>query len=164
MVWSLTGSTSACFSIQVTMCKPLSWFHNTFHFSLLIIIILIKTCKHSTFFYLLFYTAQQRAATSYDPINFNTGISHSTFMLENIPGFFIWFQCICSYFRLCGTRSLQPYSERFFLFSMTVTVVMTSEVSLTGPGLQLHYSVFNLSDRKWRQKRRMRNMDKGIVG
>ncbi|XP_026216677.1 transmembrane protease serine 6 isoform X2 [Anabas testudineus] len=48
--------------------------------------------------------------------------------------------------RLCGTRSLQPYSERFFLFSMTVTVVMTSEVSLTGPGLQLHYSVFNLSD------------------
>ncbi|KAM4584648.1 transmembrane protease serine 6 [Odontesthes bonariensis] len=48
--------------------------------------------------------------------------------------------------RLCGTRSLQPYSERLFLTSMTTTVVMTSEVSLTGPGLQLHYSIFNLSD------------------
>lgn len=48
--------------------------------------------------------------------------------------------------RLCGTRGLQPYSERLFLLSMTTTVVMTSQVSLTGPGLQLHYSVFNLSD------------------
>ncbi|CAK6975057.1 transmembrane protease serine 6 [Scomber scombrus] len=48
--------------------------------------------------------------------------------------------------RLCGTRNLQPYSERLFLLSMTATVVMASEVSLTGPGLQLHYSVFNLSD------------------
>ncbi|KAG7222512.1 hypothetical protein INR49_004586 [Caranx melampygus] len=48
--------------------------------------------------------------------------------------------------RLCGTRGLQPYSERLILLSTTATVVMTSEVSLTGPGLQLHYSVFNLSD------------------
>ncbi|TNM85352.1 hypothetical protein fugu_007623 [Takifugu bimaculatus] len=48
--------------------------------------------------------------------------------------------------RLCGTRSLQPYTERLFLLSSTTTVVMTSEVSLTGPGLQLHYTVFNLSD------------------
>lgn len=48
--------------------------------------------------------------------------------------------------RLCGTRGLQPYSERLFLLSTTATVVMTSEVSITGPGLQLHYSVFNLSD------------------
>ncbi|XP_030591238.1 transmembrane protease serine 6 [Archocentrus centrarchus] len=48
--------------------------------------------------------------------------------------------------RLCGTRGLQPYSERLFLRSMTITVVMTSEVSLTGPGLQLQYSIFNLSD------------------
>uniref|UniRef100_A0A3P8SJZ1 Transmembrane serine protease 6 n=1 Tax=Amphiprion percula TaxID=161767 RepID=A0A3P8SJZ1_AMPPE len=48
--------------------------------------------------------------------------------------------------RLCGTRGLQPYNERLFLLSMTTTVVMTSEVSLTGPGLQLHYSIFNLSD------------------
>ncbi|XP_047434013.1 transmembrane protease serine 6 isoform X2 [Mugil cephalus] len=48
--------------------------------------------------------------------------------------------------RLCGTRGLQPYNERLFLLSATATVVMTSEVSLTGPGLQLHYSIFNLSD------------------
>ncbi|KAM9770030.1 transmembrane protease serine 6 isoform 1-T1 [Menidia menidia] len=48
--------------------------------------------------------------------------------------------------RLCGIRGLQPYSERIFLTSMTTTVVMTSAVSLTGPGLQLHYSIFNLSD------------------
>ncbi|XP_020499536.1 transmembrane protease serine 6 isoform X1 [Labrus bergylta] len=46
--------------------------------------------------------------------------------------------------RHCGVRSLQSYSER--LFSPIATVVMTSEVSLTGPGLQLQYSVFNLSD------------------
>lgn len=50
--------------------------------------------------------------------------------------------------RLCGIRGLQPYTERLFLLSSTATVVMTSEVSLTGPGLQLHYTVFNLSDRK----------------
>lgn len=49
--------------------------------------------------------------------------------------------------RLCGSRSLQPYSQRLFLTSTSATVVMTSEVSLTGPGLQLHYSLFNLSDR-----------------
>lgn len=48
--------------------------------------------------------------------------------------------------RLCGTRSLQPYSERLFLLSLSTTVIMTSEVSLTGPGLQMHYSLFNLSD------------------
>ncbi|XP_061576527.1 transmembrane protease serine 6 isoform X2 [Cololabis saira] len=48
--------------------------------------------------------------------------------------------------RLCGTRGLQSYCERLFLLSETTTVVMTSEVSLTGPGLQLRYSVFNLSD------------------
>ncbi|XP_028253490.1 transmembrane protease serine 6 isoform X2 [Parambassis ranga] len=48
--------------------------------------------------------------------------------------------------RLCGTRGLQPYSERIYLLSTTTTVILTSEVSLTGPGLQLHYSIFNLSD------------------
>ncbi|KAF3687986.1 Transmembrane protease serine 6 [Channa argus] len=48
--------------------------------------------------------------------------------------------------RLCGTRALQPYNERLFLLATTTTVVMTSEVSITGPGLQLRYSVFNLSD------------------
>lgn len=64
--------------------------------------------------------------------------------------------------RLCGTRSLQPYTERLFLLSSTTTVVMTSEVSLTGPGLQLHYTVFNLSDRKLeaRDLKRLRNEDK----
>ncbi|KAM3623533.1 uncharacterized protein V6R79_012253 [Siganus canaliculatus] len=48
--------------------------------------------------------------------------------------------------RLCGTRSLQSYNERLPLLSTITTVVMTSDVSLTGPGLQLHYSVFNVSD------------------
>ncbi|XP_014873541.1 transmembrane protease serine 6 isoform X2 [Poecilia latipinna] len=48
--------------------------------------------------------------------------------------------------RLCGTRGLQPYCERLSLLTNSTTVVMTSEVSLTGPGLQVHYSVFNLSD------------------
>ncbi|KAK1885611.1 Transmembrane protease serine 6, partial [Dissostichus eleginoides] len=49
--------------------------------------------------------------------------------------------------RLCGTRGLQSYTERLFLISTTTTVVMTSEVSITGPGLQLRYRVFNQSDR-----------------
>ncbi|XP_043971515.1 transmembrane protease serine 6 isoform X2 [Gambusia affinis] len=48
--------------------------------------------------------------------------------------------------RLCGTRGLQPYCERLSLLTNSTTVVMTSEVSLTGPGLQVHYSIFNLSD------------------
>ncbi|XP_062322131.1 transmembrane protease serine 6 [Osmerus eperlanus] len=48
--------------------------------------------------------------------------------------------------RLCGTRGLQPYKERLYLLSTTTTVVMTSEVSLTGPGIQVHYSLFNQSD------------------
>ncbi|XP_034004127.1 transmembrane protease serine 6 [Trematomus bernacchii] len=48
--------------------------------------------------------------------------------------------------RLCGTWVLQPYTERLFLISTTTTVVMTSEVSITGPGLQLRYRVFNQSD------------------
>lgn len=50
--------------------------------------------------------------------------------------------------RLCGVRALQPYAERIFLLSSTVTVAMTSEVSLTGPGLQVTYSIFNQSDRE----------------
>ncbi|XP_018601581.1 transmembrane protease serine 6 [Scleropages formosus] len=48
--------------------------------------------------------------------------------------------------RLCGTRSLQPYAERLYLVSASVTVTMTSEVSLTGPGLKVHYSLFNQAD------------------
>ncbi|XP_034150112.1 transmembrane protease serine 6 isoform X2 [Esox lucius] len=48
--------------------------------------------------------------------------------------------------RLCGTRSLQPYTERVYLLSTPTSIVMTSEVSITGPGLQVHYSLFNQSD------------------
>ncbi|XP_063059142.1 transmembrane protease serine 6 [Engraulis encrasicolus] len=48
--------------------------------------------------------------------------------------------------RLCGSRGLQPFAERIFLLSASITVTMTSEVSLTGPGLQIHYSLFNQSD------------------
>ncbi|KAJ8001646.1 hypothetical protein DPEC_G00171630 [Dallia pectoralis] len=48
--------------------------------------------------------------------------------------------------RLCGMRSLQPYTERVYLVSTPTSVVMTSEVSITGPGLQVHYSLFNQSD------------------
>ncbi|KAK0133847.1 Transmembrane protease serine 6 [Merluccius polli] len=48
--------------------------------------------------------------------------------------------------RLCGTRGHQPYRERLFDLSASTTVRMTSDVALTGPGLQLHYSLFNLSD------------------
>nr|XP_055069578.1 transmembrane protease serine 6 [Misgurnus anguillicaudatus] len=48
--------------------------------------------------------------------------------------------------RMCGIRALQPYAERIYMLSSEVTVAMTSEVSLTGPGLQVHYSIFNQSD------------------
>uniref|UniRef100_UPI001A984FC2 transmembrane protease serine 6-like n=1 Tax=Gasterosteus aculeatus aculeatus TaxID=481459 RepID=UPI001A984FC2 len=48
--------------------------------------------------------------------------------------------------RMCGSRGLQSYNERLSLLTAATTVVMTSEVSLTGPGLQLRYRVFNLSD------------------
>ncbi|XP_011476691.1 transmembrane protease serine 6 isoform X2 [Oryzias latipes] len=48
--------------------------------------------------------------------------------------------------RLCGTRGLQAYCERLILLSTTTTVIMTSEVSLTGPGLQIRYSAFNMTD------------------
>ncbi|KAJ8263894.1 hypothetical protein GJAV_G00142810 [Gymnothorax javanicus] len=48
--------------------------------------------------------------------------------------------------RLCGTRNLQPYAERIYLLSKSTTVTMTSEVSLTGPGLQVQYSLFSKSD------------------
>ncbi|XP_007231264.3 transmembrane protease serine 6 isoform X2 [Astyanax mexicanus] len=48
--------------------------------------------------------------------------------------------------RMCGARGLQPYAERLYLHSSTTTVTLTSEVSLTGPGLQVHYSIFNQTD------------------
>ena len=50
--------------------------------------------------------------------------------------------------RLCGTRGLHPYRERLFVLSTSTTVRMTSDVALTGPGLQLRYSLFNLSERR----------------
>lgn len=49
---------------------------------------------------------------------------------------------------MCGSRGLQSYNERLSLLTAATTVAMTSEVSLTGPGLQLRYRVFNLSDRR----------------
>ncbi|XP_061087416.1 transmembrane protease serine 6 [Conger conger] len=48
--------------------------------------------------------------------------------------------------RLCGTRNLQSYAERLYFLSNSTSITMTSEVSLTGPGLQVHYSLFNQSD------------------
>ncbi|XP_064179798.1 transmembrane protease serine 6 isoform X1 [Anguilla rostrata] len=48
--------------------------------------------------------------------------------------------------RLCGTRNVQPYAERLYFLSNSTSVTMTSEVSLTGPGLQVHFSLFNQSD------------------
>ncbi|XP_078093566.1 transmembrane protease serine 6 [Mustelus asterias] len=48
--------------------------------------------------------------------------------------------------KLCGQRMLQPYAERIFVVSLTTTVTFTSEVTLTGPGIQFSYSLFNQSD------------------
>ncbi|XP_058876894.1 transmembrane protease serine 6-like isoform X1 [Acipenser ruthenus] len=48
--------------------------------------------------------------------------------------------------RLCGSRILQPYAERIHAVSLTVTLTMTSQISLTGPGVIVHYSLFNQSD------------------
>lgn len=48
--------------------------------------------------------------------------------------------------RMCGVRGLQPYAERIFLLSSSITVSLSSEVSLTGPGIQIHYSIFNQSE------------------
>ncbi|KAK7929171.1 hypothetical protein WMY93_005566 [Mugilogobius chulae] len=45
---------------------------------------------------------------------------------------------------LCGSRSPQTYSERVPLLSRTTTVLF-SVLSQTGPGLQLSYTVYNLS-------------------
>ncbi|XP_078387724.1 transmembrane protease serine 6 [Cetorhinus maximus] len=48
--------------------------------------------------------------------------------------------------KLCGRRVLQPYAQRIFVVSLTTTVTFTSEVILTGPGIQFSYSLFNQSD------------------
>ncbi|XP_055519310.1 LOW QUALITY PROTEIN: transmembrane protease serine 6 [Leucoraja erinacea] len=46
---------------------------------------------------------------------------------------------------LCGRRVLQPYAERIFAVALTTKVTFSSKVTLTGPGIQFHYSLFNQS-------------------
>ncbi|KAH0518736.1 Transmembrane protease serine 6 [Microtus ochrogaster] len=49
--------------------------------------------------------------------------------------------------RLCGFRTLQPYAERIpMVASAGVTINFTSQISLTGPGVQVYYSLYNQSD------------------
>ncbi|KAI4577820.1 hypothetical protein MJT46_019351 [Ovis ammon polii x Ovis aries] len=49
--------------------------------------------------------------------------------------------------RLCGLRTLQPYAERIpVVASAGITINFTSQISLTGPGVQVHYSLYNQSD------------------
>lgn len=52
--------------------------------------------------------------------------------------------------RLCGLRTLQPYAERIPVVATTgITINFTSQTSLTGPGVQVHYSLYNQSDREY---------------
>lgn len=54
--------------------------------------------------------------------------------------------------RLCGLRTLQPYAERIpVVASAGITINFTSQISLTGPGVQVHYSLYNQSDRECEQ-------------
>uniref|UniRef100_A0A8C8SDZ8 Transmembrane serine protease 6 n=1 Tax=Pelusios castaneus TaxID=367368 RepID=A0A8C8SDZ8_9SAUR len=49
--------------------------------------------------------------------------------------------------RLCGQRTLQAYAERIPVVSSTSTTIsFTSQISLTGPGVQAAYSLYNQSD------------------
>ncbi|NXV73469.1 TMPS6 protease, partial [Atlantisia rogersi] len=49
--------------------------------------------------------------------------------------------------RLCGLRTLQAYAERIPVMSSTnITITFASQISLTGPGVQAAYSLYNLSD------------------
>ncbi|XP_062919000.1 transmembrane protease serine 6 [Mobula hypostoma] len=48
--------------------------------------------------------------------------------------------------KLCGQRLLQPYAERIFAVALTTKVTFSSEVTLTGPGIQFQYSLFNQSN------------------
>ncbi|XP_029897177.1 transmembrane protease serine 6 isoform X1 [Aquila chrysaetos chrysaetos] len=49
--------------------------------------------------------------------------------------------------RLCGLRTLQAYAERIPVTSSAdITVAFTSQISLTGPGVQAAYSLYNQSD------------------
>uniref|UniRef100_UPI00398E4C97 transmembrane protease serine 6 n=1 Tax=Pristiophorus japonicus TaxID=55135 RepID=UPI00398E4C97 len=48
--------------------------------------------------------------------------------------------------KMCGRRVLQPYAQRIFVVSLSTMVTFTSEVTLTGPGIQFRYSLFNQSE------------------
>ncbi|XP_042324873.1 transmembrane protease serine 6 isoform X2 [Sceloporus undulatus] len=49
--------------------------------------------------------------------------------------------------RLCGLRTLQAYAERIPVVSGAgVTINFTSQITLTGPGVQAAYSLYNQSD------------------
>ncbi|XP_008494056.2 transmembrane protease serine 6 isoform X1 [Calypte anna] len=49
--------------------------------------------------------------------------------------------------RLCGLRTLQAYAERIPVTSSTdITITFTSQISLTGPGVQAAYGLYNQSD------------------
>uniref|UniRef100_A0A8C5QRT6 Transmembrane serine protease 6 n=1 Tax=Leptobrachium leishanense TaxID=445787 RepID=A0A8C5QRT6_9ANUR len=48
--------------------------------------------------------------------------------------------------RLCGVRAHQSYAERIIPVSGNVTVSFTCPYTLTGPGIQASYSLFNQSD------------------
>ncbi|XP_054843817.1 transmembrane protease serine 6 [Eublepharis macularius] len=49
--------------------------------------------------------------------------------------------------RLCGLRSLQAYAERIPVVSSAgITINFTSQIILTGPGVQAAYSLYNQSD------------------
>ncbi|XP_012927956.1 transmembrane protease serine 6 isoform X3 [Heterocephalus glaber] len=49
--------------------------------------------------------------------------------------------------RLCGLRTLQPYAERIPVVATAgITINFTSQSPLTGPGVRVHYSLYNQSD------------------
>ncbi|KAM4671843.1 transmembrane protease serine 6 isoform 2-T2 [Amazona ochrocephala] len=49
--------------------------------------------------------------------------------------------------RFCGLRTLQAYAERISVTSSAdITITFTSQISLTGPGVQAAYSLYNQSD------------------
>uniref|UniRef100_A0A8C9F073 Transmembrane serine protease 6 n=1 Tax=Pavo cristatus TaxID=9049 RepID=A0A8C9F073_PAVCR len=49
--------------------------------------------------------------------------------------------------RLCGLRTLQAYAERIPVTSSAdIAISFTSQISLTGPGVQAAYSLYNQSD------------------
>ncbi|NXA74918.1 TMPS6 protease, partial [Thryothorus ludovicianus] len=49
--------------------------------------------------------------------------------------------------RLCGLRTLQSYAERIPVTSSAdITITFTSQISLTGPGVQAAYSLYKQSD------------------